>query len=243
MNFSITKILLFSLFTLSLISLKAQKSKLPDSLFTNVVKTEFKINDSITQEFYIEYPKGYNENKKYPVFIGLAGGNQSIPIVRYCYAAYFNSVKLNNYIKVIPIAYNKEGFLSYGKDYYISLIQSIEKNISCKSKNWLIGGTSNGGISAFRMVSINPSKFSGIAVMPGVIQGDNISVNKKWSHIKVLLAYGENDTEDWKNGIIETDSILKNNSVKTKVMMLPEQGHILELGYDIDSIYSIFFKL
>lgn len=243
MNPSSYKLQLLALFTVCILTLQAQKMELPDSLFTNLVKTEFQINDTLSQEFYIEYPKGYKSNIKHPVFIGLAGGNQSLGIVKYCYAAYFNSSLLDEYIKIFPIAYNKKGMMSSGKEYYISLLQTLEKNVSCKTTDWLVAGTSNGGVTALELVTVKPAQFSGLITMPGMIHGDQISVDDKWSHLKALLVVGENDSEGWKKGIHKTDSVLKQNSVQVDVLILPNQGHIIDLDYDIDSIYSKYFKL
>lgn len=243
MNFLNIKLQLLTLFTFCIVTIQAQEIELPDSLFTNLVQTEFKINDTLSQGFYIEYPKGYNDSIKHPVFIGIAGGNQTKEFVMYCYAVYFKSSLLDDYIKVFPIAYDQNGIMSSGKDYYTSLLQTIEKNLSCESKDWLIAGTSNGGIAALELVSIRPSQFSGLITIPGIIYGDNIIVNDKWSHLNALLVYGENDSEGWINGVFKTDSVLKDNSVLSDILMLPNQGHILDVEYNIDNVYLKYFEL
>lgn len=243
MKFSDLKLQLMLLFIFCMTISQAQEIDLPDSLFINLEKTEYKINDTLRQEFYIEYPKEYNDSIKYPVFIGLAGGNQSQDFVLYCYVVYFNTSILDNYIKIFPIGVDSDGIMSSSKDYYMEFLQQIQNNQPCLPNDWIIAGTSNGGIAALEIVSVKPSLFKGIITMPGIIYGDNIFVNKNWNHLKVLLVYGENDSDGWIQGVYKTDSVFKDNSMLSKTLMLSEQGHILNIGYDINKIYIEFFDL
>lgn len=222
---------------------QAQEIELPDSLFVNLDLVEFSIDDTISQEFYVEYPRGYDSQQEYPIFIGLAGGNQSKDFVMYCYAIYFKTKLLDDYIIVLPIGSDSDGIMSSGKEYYFSLFKVIEDNLPCTPNDWLIAGTSNGGIASLEIVSVQPSRFSGLITMPGIIYGESIEVNANWSHLKALLAYGENDSEGWIQGVQKTNDIFVENSMLTKTLKIPDQGHVFELGFDIDIVYQEYFSL
>lgn len=237
------KFQLIILFAIVAGTVQSQEVELPDSLFIKLVKMEYVLNDTLNQEFYVEYPEDYKEDYEYPIFIGISGGNQSQDMVMYCYAIYFNTPLLKDYIKVFPIAVDQNGMMLSNSKYFEGVLQLIQNNNSCTADGWLIAGTSNGGIAALEMVTVNPSLFSGLITMPGIIYGDNINVTNDWAHIKALLAYGENDSEGWIHGVIKTDSVFKAHSMKTDTLKIQRQGHILEMGYDINVVYDEFFNL
>ena len=234
---------LILLLTITSLFSQAQDFKLADSLFVNIVEQGYKINDTLNQQYYVEYPMGYDKSKQYPVFIGIAGGGQSDKIVRYCYGVYFKTVLLDNYIKIFPVGIPNIGIKELYDGFYSDFLKQIKDNYSCLPNQWLIGGTSNGGIASLEIVASQPALFKGIITMPGIIHKNNITVNNDWKHITALLAYGEKDSPGWIKGVHKTDSVFKANSLKSKILMLPAQGHILKMGFDIDTIYLEYFDL
>jgi predicted peptidase len=224
-------------------SIYTQEIELPDSLFAQLVELHYSMNDTLDQHFYVEYPKGYNDSKSYPVFLGISGGNQSDDIIKYCYAAYFKTSLFNEYIKVLPVSPDPHGFLSISEKYYPDLVSLIKRKFPCTSSGWLIAGTSNGGIAALELVTVQPELFSGLIAYPGIIYGDKVNVTDSWNHITVLLAYGEEDSDGWQAGIFKTDSVFRSHSITVDTMMLIDQGHIIELDYDIDKVYRKYNKM
>jgi predicted esterase len=233
------KIILALLITISF-RVFSQDLSVPDS-----IKNELQIREYVvasdTFSFQIVYPKNYDSTKTYPVYLALSGGNQSLEIVNYCYAAWFKSDNFDNYYTVLPIA-NKGGNLrDYTAEKIKNLYISVQNNLNVSSNNWILGGTSNGGVATFNFLSVNPKLFAGAIVMPGVMT-EKIVVTDDWKHLKILLAFGTKDSKHWQKGVKTTQKRLKNKVKSIQTFKMKGQGHILPLSYNIDLVYHTYFN-
>lgn len=224
--------------------LKAQKLSVPDSIL-NELQTVKVLNvkypkDSLT--FKVVYPDHYDSSKTYPVLLGLSGGNQSEAIVNYCYAAWFRSDYFNNHIMILPVNKNKKNLLHFSKGEIVGILKSIKGNFKVSKKDWIIVGTSNGGMATFNFISEEPNLFEGGIVIPGALRTESAELSKSWSHLRIILAYGDKDEEDWIKGSKQSKEILSEYVKSVETLVLEGQGHILPIDFDIDFVYKKYFE-
>ena len=196
------------------------------------------VNDTLT--FKIIYPEKYNAKKEYKILFGLSGGNQTSDIVDYCYAAWFKSDYFTNYITILPVN-TKHKSLKECKPNEIKSIYATLKNKFKTKEKWIIAGTSNGGVATFNFVAVEPTLFEGVIVIPGVLN-DEIEITDAWKHLKFVLAYGEKDAVSWISGAQKSKTLLEGKVKSCTTFEMKDQGHILPLGFDINSVYAIYFK-
>jgi len=190
----------------------------------------------------VHYPSNYTKETAYPVFLGISGGGQSEPVVEYCYAAWFRSHHFDNYITIMPINDKAGSFRDYGAEAIAEVMGAIKNHFNVKENGWIAGGTSNGGVAAFNFVASEPALFKGAVVAPGAVS-DAIQINEGWKHLTIILAYGEEDADDWINAATASKNLLSEHVKKVETMVLAGQGHMLPIDFDIDVIYDRYFKL
>ncbi len=195
--------------------------------------------DSI--QFKVVYPKYYDENKAYPVALCLSGGNQSVPIVDYCYAAWFRSKYFNKHLTILPISPKGKNLRDASVSDIKSILLTISSAFKTSKKDWLIAGTSNGGVATFNFVSTKPKCFKHVIVMPGAI-GKDAQLRKSWRHLRIVLAYGEQDAPNWIENTEKTKQRLLDVTPYVQTVVMKGQGHILPIGYEIDVVYEACFS-
>ena len=119
------------------------------------------------------------------------------------------------------------------------LIADIMKNQKVTNSNWIVAGTSMGGLAAYNFASARPELFEGIITFPGG-SGSN-KVSDQWKNYRILLAAGEFDEEDWLSLNKNTKEKLKENVKSVDTFIIKGQGHIISPEYDIDKVYSKYF--
>jgi len=206
-----------------------------DELETVVVKTPLD-----TFMFRVAYPKNYDKTKEYKCFVGFSGGEQTLAIVNYCYPAWFRSGYFDKYITILPVVdQDTINFKDYSAERYERLYSAINESFRV-APNWLVAGTSNGGIAAFNFVAAFPNRFEGIITAPGTLDA-SIVLDENWKHLKVVLAYGELDDKKWISAVKQTAKRLKKSVQSVTVVALKGQGHILPIKFNVDKIYDPYF--
>jgi predicted esterase len=163
-------------------------------------------------------------------------------VVNYCYPAWFRSGYFKNYITVLPVVVEEHDTTNI-KDYSIERIENLLNVINETfplEEQWIIGGTSNGGVAAFNFVAAFPSRFEGIITAPGIISEDIIP-NDEWSHLKVVMAYGDQDAVDWIKDVKSSAKRIKKIVKSLVVVPLKGQGHILPIKFNVDKMYDPYF--
>ena len=230
------KNILTLLLTLSFTTLYSQDLSVPDSI-VNELETKSIIIERDTLKFKIKYPENYSSDTKYPVYLALSGGNQSDFIVDYCYYAWFRSDYFKDYITIMPID-GKKGIRSYNEDKIERIISAIKTNFNTTKKNWILGGTSNGGASAFNFREVHPKLYVAIIVMPGS-KGEN-NFKKGIKKITFILAYGEKD-EGWAEKTKKDYDYFIEKRGSCRLFEMKGQGHLLTSDYNIDEVYKLYF--
>lgn len=235
----IKSIILSTLFLSFSTHLFSQDLSVPDSIL-HELNTSIFIEGSDTLCFKYVYPKDYDSTKNYPVFLGLSGGDQNEFIVDYCYAAWFRSNYFKNYFTILPVNILHNNLIQYSPSEIELVYKSIQSHFNVSAKNWIIAGTSNGGVAVYNFVAQKPALFYGLITMPGS-KGELVKIDSTWSHLHVLNAVGENDSDGWKNAVYyihdSTGTFLKKNDV----MVLKDVGHILPISFNIDTVYQRYF--
>jgi predicted esterase len=135
---------------------------------------------------------------------------------------------------------NLKALHQFDSDQMLNLIDIISNNLPVKKNNWLILGTSNGCIAAFRFAYISPELFDGIIVIPGALSFEDI--HDKWSDYKIMLCCGENDEISWHNAMNRDLELLSTKVEKVFTYIIEDEGHILSPSYNQDLIYDLYFQ-
>lgn len=231
---------LFTLFTLLSIHSFGQDLTVPDSILKELSTSVFVIEKDTICFKYV-FPENYDSTKTYPVMLGLSGGNQSEFIVDYCYASWFKSEYFKEYFTILPVNVLGKNLRSLNDDEIFRMIQAILENFNVTNDSWILSGTSNGGVAGYNFVAHSPKLFHGIITVPGSAS-DTLTFNQNWSHLHVLNAVGQDDSEGWKSAVLSTSDSLKSKVKVNDLITLKGVGHILPLSFEIDKVYERYFS-
>ncbi len=218
-----------------------QKFEVPDSILNDVKSRQFEYTHTASFNYKIVYPTNYDSLKSYRVILGLSGGNANEKIVNYCYYTLFDSKYLDDYITIMPLGPSGRPLSEMDSDEINLLVADVIKNQKVTTNNWIVAGTSMGGLAAYNFASARPELFEGIITFPGGL-GDN-KVLEEWKHYNILLAGGELDEVDWINSNNKTKLKLEGKVKNVELFTIEGQGHIISPDYDIDKVYSKYFEI
>lgn len=227
-------------FLLSFLPLYSQDLTVPQEILDRLeTKVVYTAHDTFT--FRVAYPLTYEPTKTYDCFLGFSGGTQTMEIVNYCYAAWFQSGYFADYITLLPVNTDSDStsFLDYKPKRIDRMLTAIQENFPLNSK-WILGGTSNGGIGAFDILNRHPELFKAVILAPGVMEEDFV-IQEDWSRIDFILAYGDKDKKEWIKNTKKTAKRLKSKAKSVRVVALKDQGHILPIRFNVDRIYDVYF--
>jgi len=188
-------------------------------------------------EALVKLPDNYLDTMKYPVFIGLSGGEQTIETVTFSANTYFSSELFKDYIHIVPINTNQKNFKDYSAEEIFALIDTIKHLFSTTDTNWTVSGISNGGKATFLFVAANPKLFETVFTFPGGLF-DVVPTNE-WGHLKIVLANGKKDGYGWLQESKKSFEILLPIAKKVELMVISGQKHIISEDYDINQIYNV----
>ena len=187
----------------------------------------------------VAYPAAYSPSETYPVLLGLSGGNQSLEIVNYCYAAWFRTGQFKRYLTVVPVAPEGRNLRDYGMAEIQALMDAIKAHFNTTPNGWTVAGTSNGGVATFNFLAADPGLFDGAVVIPGTM-AETVEITNSWRHLSILLACGTEDAKDWIDATKATETALKGKVRHVQSIMLKGQGHISPIDFDLDVVYSVY---
>lgn len=219
----------------------AQNLTVSEEILSELETVQIK-DDTNTYTFRVAYPDNYDPEKEYKCFLGMSGGGQSMKIVNYCYAAWFRSGYFKDYITILPVvvsANDTTNLKDYGVPKMERFLEAINENFRLQPK-WLIAGTSNGGQAAFNFVAAFPGWFEGIIVAPGEVT-ETMEPSPLWNHLKVVIAYGTEDSKYWISASKRSAKLLKKVVKSVQLVPLKGQGHILPISFNVDKMYDPYF--
>lgn len=229
---------LFCLFTFQIAFSQDENLSVPQEI-KNELELKKVVHQGAVFQYKIHYPKDYSKHKKYKVYLGLSGGNQFQDIVDYCYYVWFRSLYFEKYITILPINTEEESLKDYGNEEILNFLEAILKTENVTDHNWILGGTSNGGMAAFNFLKVYPELFSGAVLMPGALD-NQADVLKEWKNMKFVLAYGDKDI-GWDTMSKATFNHLHKTVKDVSMYIMKDQGHVLTPEYNIDQVYKVYF--
>jgi predicted esterase len=198
------------------------------------------VHSGETFDFKLVYPVEYDSTKQHDVVLGLSGGNAAPNLVDYCYYSMFKTKYFDDKFIIMPIGFNGQPLHKLESETMVNMLDAVLNEFNINNKNWLLVGTSNGGVAAFRFAYVRPELFKGIIVIPGAMSFDE--VHEKWSDYRIMLCCGENDDESWLNAVKRDRKLLTDKVKEVFTYIIKDEGHILSPTYNQELIYDLYFS-
>ena len=183
-----------------------------------------------TIEYALILPDHFDRSKAYPVLLALPPGDQSRQMVEAGLNFYWEAeAKRRGWVVISPAAPSGESFYTGLDQELPPLLNEVAHSVLFESGKVHLAGVSNGGLSAYRVITEFPDRFLSLTVLPGVPPDAHaLAALKSLKGIPVVAFVGGDDTE-WVRGSRETKQELDRLGIQNTLTIVPGEGHVMRL--------------
>src|SRR5271163_1369240 len=160
-------------------------------------------------EYALVLPDHFDKATAYPVLLALPPGDQSKELVLAGLHLYWEAeAKKRGWVVISPAAPPGTNFYSGAESDLPALLDEVAKSVRFEGGKVHLAGVSNGGLSAYRVITEFPDRFLSLTVLPGVPPDARaFAALKELKGIPVAAFVGGDDTE-WVRGSREASQEL-----------------------------------
>jgi pimeloyl-ACP methyl ester carboxylesterase len=181
-------------------------------------------------EYALILPDRFDKEKSYPVLLALPPGDQSKQLVVNGIHLYWEpEAKKRGWVVVSPAAPEGMSFYTGAEVEIPNLLDEVAKSVVFEGGKAHLAGLSNGGRSAYRVITEFPDRFLSLTVLPGVPPDERaINALARLKEIPIAAFVGEEDSE-WVRGSRDTKRKLDALGIKNTLEVVPRAGHVINL--------------
>jgi hypothetical protein len=188
------------------------------------------MHDGKVLEYALILPEPFDKTASYPVVLALPPGDQSKQLVVNALFLYWEALaKKRGWVVISPAAPAGTTFHTGAEKEIPNLLDEVAKSVNFEGGKAHLAGLSNGGRSAYRVITEYPERFLSLTVLPGV-PPDERAVNAlgRIKGIPVAAFVGENDRE-WVRESRKTKKKLDALGIENKLTVVPLAGHVIAI--------------
>jgi dienelactone hydrolase len=181
-------------------------------------------------EYVLVLPDHFDKSVPYPVLLALPPGDQSKQQVENGLRLYYEpEAKKRGWVVISPAAPAGQNFYSGAETALPALLDDVSNTVQFEGGKAHVAGFSNGGRSAYRVITSYPERFFSLTVFPGIPPDERATeALSKLKDIPVAAFVGGQD-EDWVRESREIRKKLDKVGVKNTLEVVPGEGHVMRL--------------
>ena len=157
----------------------------------------FKTSRGKQLEYLLSMPEGTTPGSDYRVLLALPPGDQTRDLVK-VYEPWLPYFQEHGWVVCSPVAPDGKLFFRGSERYLPQILDHVESRVKVSRGKFYLFGVSNGGISAFRVATLNPERFHSLTVLPGWPKPADEKRLDKILKLPRNFLVGEADTR-WRN--------------------------------------------
>ncbi|HXM99022.1 MAG TPA: hypothetical protein VN982_11155 [Candidatus Dormibacteraeota bacterium] len=181
-------------------------------------------------EYVLVLPDHFDKSVLYPVLLALPPGDQSKEQVENGLRLYYEpEAKRRGWVVISPTAPGGQNFFSGAETELPALLDEVSNTVQFEGGKAHVAGFSNGGRSAYRVITCYPERFFSLTVFPGVPPDERAT--QALSNLKGIpvAAFAGGQDEEWARASRETKKNLDKLGVKNTLEVVPGEGHVMRL--------------
>jgi poly(3-hydroxybutyrate) depolymerase len=181
-------------------------------------------------EYALILPDRFDKTIAYPVLLALPPGDQSKELVAGGLRLYWEAqAKKRGWVVISPAASEGTNFYSGAENELTNLIDEVSKSVEFEGGKVHLAGVSNGGVSAYRLITEYPDRFLSLTVLPGVPPDERaFNALGRLKGIPVAAFVGGEDAE-WIRGSRNTKQKLDDLGIENTLEIIAGAGHVVPL--------------
>ncbi len=188
------------------------------------------VHEGKVLEYALILPEAFDKSASYPVLLALPPGEQSKQMVVNALFLYWEAqAKKRGWVVISPAAPEGTTFHTGAESEIPILLDEVAKSVKFEGGKAHLAGLSNGGRSAYRVVTEYPERFLSLTVLPGVPPNERaVNALSRIKGIPVAAFAGEQDTE-WVRESRKTKKKLDALGIENKLTIVPNAGHVIAI--------------
>lgn len=187
-------------------------------------------HDGQVLEYALILPDHFDKTTSYPVLLALPPGDQSKQLVVAGLHLYWEAqAKKRGWVVISPAAPEGTSFYSGAENELANLLDEVSKSVQFEGGKAHLAGVSNGGLSAYRVITEYPGRFLSLTVLPGVPPDERaFNALGRLQGIAVAAFVGGEDSE-WVRRSRETKRKLDSLGIENTLEIVAGAGHVVPL--------------
>ncbi len=185
------------------------------------------MSDGTVIDYGLILPEGFDPSSEYPVLLALPPGGQGISLaMSVAETTYLPQALERGWVVITPAA--PDGILFFqGSESYIEELLGTVSWIEPEDGRYHVSGISNGGRSAFAVVSLDPDRYTSMVVFPGYPDTpDDEGALEGIAEIPVSMFVGGEDP-GWIGPMTTTRDTLESLGASVSLEIREGEGHIM----------------
>ena len=191
-------------------------------------------------EYFLSLPENFSAGNTYRTILALPPGEQTKSFVD-DYRDWFDYFGKQGWVMVCPVAPDGKLFFQGSEQYLPYLMDHLLSELKPFGDRFYLLGVSNGGISAFRIATLQPDRFHSLTVMPGWPKPADEKRLEKLSGIPINFVVGEND-DRWRKKSEEFTDTLSKLGGDVSFELIPAGGHLAFQSYSLARLKQLLMR-
>ena len=191
-------------------------------------------------EYFLGLPEDFAAKKRYRTVLALPPSEQTKSFVD-DYQAWFDYFGEQSWVVVCPVVPDGKLFFQGSERYLPYLMDHLLSELKLLGDRFYLLGVSNGGISAFRIATLQPERFHSLTVMPGWPKPADEKRLQKLIGIPINFVVGEND-DRWRKKSEEFTDTLSILGGDVSFELIPAGGHMAFQNYSLARLKQLLMR-
>ncbi|MGD9689642.1 MAG: nuclear transport factor 2 family protein [Phycisphaerales bacterium] len=173
-------------------------------------------------------PDGFKPGQVAPVLLVFPPGDQSADMVNAGLRSFDPECRARGWVVISPEAPSRRELFFEGAETHIpALLDELQKFVNFEGQRVHLAGASNGGISAFRLATLHPSRVASVLAFPGYAVRDDLLRLDRLKGIPVRIWVGSDDLVEWTDAGRQTAETARAAGVDVEFELRGAQGHVI----------------
>jgi dipeptidyl aminopeptidase/acylaminoacyl peptidase len=205
----------------------------PGEITENVVTI-----DDVALTYFLITPPGFTPGDEVPALLAFPPGAQSRELAfSVMQSTYLPEASARGWAVVSPVAPDGVLFFDGSESLVPALLDQVESVLDPEGGRFHVAGISNGGISTFRALALQPDRFASAVVFPGyALSEDRAALDELTLPIRMYA--GELDA-DWVRRMEETADLITAAGGDVTLEIVPGEDHVIESLRDGVTVFDV----
>jgi len=188
---------------------------------------ELELADGTSLRYALVLPRDFDPEQTYPALLALPPGPQSEGMVEAGLSRYWGRLAADaGWLVVSPVAPGGTLFFRGSEHHIPELLAQIRASYRVEGDQFHLAGSSNGGLSAFRVMLDYPDDFLSLLALPGFPPEDSDFDHLERLTGKPVRLFVGGEDHRWIAPMERAQSLLENMEEDVEFTVLPGEGHV-----------------